>query len=383
MSLLLDARKKSQQTQPMRDDIRASQALERPPQEHPAEKTPLPDATAHIPQPEHSARSAGQNLFSTKSLPAPPARTLPNRNLLLTLGGTILLLGIGGAYLWWLDSAYDTRPLRPVSTPIAQIPATAATNTQPTSLVPGISESITAVTESSAPAENSAGGDAREMPREAASQPAENTSAATAQPPPQGNNPIRVEQQKALLDPLIRDAYFAYRSGDLDEAQQLYLTLFKKDVRNTDALLGLATIAQRHGEDQMAAQYYAQVLALDPRNAMANAGMSSLSADNENNESHLKLLLREQGNSAILHFALANLYAGQSRWGEAQQSYFNAWTLDSGNAEYAFNLAVSLDHLGQRQLAAQYYQRALQLDPSHTTGLDHAQASLRAQALAR
>jgi len=125
------------------------------------------------------------------------------------------------------------------------------------------------------------------------------------------------------------------------------------------------------------------VLALDPRNAAANAGMSALSADDDYNESRLKILLREQGNSEVLHFALGNLYAGQSRWGEAQHAYFNAYALESGNAEFAFNLAVSLDHLGQKKLAAQHYRRAMQLDPSHGAGFDHAQISQRAQELMR
>ncbi|HEU0282194.1 MAG TPA: tetratricopeptide repeat protein, partial [Gallionella sp.] len=169
----------------------------------------------------------------------------------------------------------------------------------------------------------------------------------------------------------------------LNEAQQFYLAMFKKDAQNPDALLGLAAIAQQHGENLEAAQYFSRVLILDPRNAVANAGMSALNANDDYNESRLKTLLREQGNSAALHFALGNLYAGQSRWSEAQQAYFNAYTLESGSAEFSFNLAVSLDHLGQEKLAAQHYQRAIQLDPSHSAGFDHAQISQRMQELAR
>jgi Tfp pilus assembly protein PilF len=41
----------------------------------------------------------------------------------------------------------------------------------------------------------------------------------------------------------------------------------------------------------------------------------------------------------------------------------------------AFNLAVSLDRLGQKKSAAQYYQRALQLDPQLSAGFDHKQIS--------
>jgi Flp pilus assembly protein TadD len=82
-----------------------------------------------------------------------------------------------------------------------------------------------------------------------------------------------------------------------------------------------------------------------------------------------------------LHFALGNYYAEQARWGEAQQAYFNAYRLEPDNAELAFNLAVSLDRLGQKKSAAQYYQRALQLDPEHNAGFDHAKISQRIEEL--
>jgi Flp pilus assembly protein TadD len=102
-----------------------------------------------------------------------------------------------------------------------------------------------------------------------------------------------------------------------------------------------------------------------------------------NPESRLKTLLNDQPGSAALHFALGNRYAEQSRWGEAQQSYFNAYRLDPGNAQLAVNLAISLDHLGQKKSAAQYYQQALQLDPDQSAGFNHKQISQRIEDLTR
>lgn len=370
MSLLLDARKKSQQAQSKREAARSDSI----PEAIDAEEHAHPGATGAPSSTGTTARSAGQNLFNAKS-PAPARRSsLPNRNLLFALGGTLLLLGIGAAYLWQLDSASNTAPLNPAARP-PSAPITMAE--QPAALVPGIAQPETAAPDAAAAEAKPAVADDAQK-----TLPADTSPAPTAKTPESIATPIRIERQRTeLLDPLLRDAYIAYQSGRQEEAQQLYLAMFRKDPRNADALLGLAAIAQQRGEDQVAAQYYGQVLVLDPRNALANAGMSSLSADIENNESRLKLLLREQGNSAALHFALGNLYAGQSRWGEAQQAYFNAWTLESGNPEYAFNLAVSLDHLGQGALAAQHYQRALQLDPSRKAGLDHTAISKRVQQL--
>ena len=379
MSLLLDARRKSQQA-----NGHATSADELRLEDHSPEASEKPGSTDHTHSVEEAARSAGLNLFSAKSTLPSPWRSVLNPKLLLALGGTILLFTIGVGYLWYLDSASNTAPLRPMAAPaVAQTqppvahaqPAAIAEPAPQDALVPGIGT-------------QTARQDIPEEKAHAASP--ENSSAPTQQvharePSRQDYSPIKIEQQKIAeqIDPLLLEAYSTYQHGELDQAQQLYLALFQKDARNTDILLGLATIAQHQGNNMIAAQYYARILELDPRNAAANAGMSALRTDDENTESRLKNLLREQGNAATLHFALGNLYAEQSRWGEAQQAYFNAYTLEPGNPEFAFNLAVSLDHLGQRQLALQHYQHALRFDPSHRAGFDHAQIELRVKELAR
>jgi len=371
MSLLLDARKKSQQAQSAQQGDPASRTSE----------SGLPD---HLPGTRDQARSTGQNLFAAKSLPQFAGYTLPNRNFLYALGGTILLFSADAVYSWSLDSASNATPLRPVgaqparqfAAPDNSAAAPPAPQNAPVSgiaLMPGIAL-VAGIT-----GQGIAGAIQEHRPIATAPVAITPNNRAPASP---DNNPIHIKQQKTEpVDPLLMDAYLAYRNGKLDEAWQLYLAMFKKDARQPDALLGLAAIAQQRGENRTAAQFFGRVLALDPRNAVANAGMSALSADDAHNESRLKNLLREQGNSTALHFALGNLYAGQSRWGEAQQAYFNAYTLESGNAEFAFNLAVSLDHLGQKKLAAQHYRRAIQLDPSHSAGFDHTQISQRAQEL--
>ena len=73
----------------------------------------------------------------------------------------------------------------------------------------------------------------------------------------------------------------------------------------------------------------------------------------------LQLMLDEEPAAAHLHFALGNHHARTQRWGEAQAAYFEAWRLEVDNPDYAFNLAVALDQLGQARAAIEYYQRAL------------------------
>jgi len=100
MSLLLDARKKSLQAQSAQPETGTG-----------------PDTAA--PQTGDQARSAGHNLFAAKSLLPIAGLTLPNRNLLYALGGTVLLLAAGAAYLWHAGSASNTTPLHPISAPPA------------------------------------------------------------------------------------------------------------------------------------------------------------------------------------------------------------------------------------------------------------------------
>lgn len=371
MSLLLDARKKSQSAiSASIEEGRADSGLTL----EPLANAVSPSATPSF---EDRARNAGKNLFSAKLPPASLSRPYINRSLMYGLGGTVILLMIGGGYVWYAisDTGSNNQPPLPVNrfTPIPAAPSTPIVAAPQNTAAAEVAKEVIATV--------STGKVRKKSSAKSTQSPPKNSVRDVASSPPA--KPIHVEPQtRELIDPLLNRAYAAYRNGKLDEARQLYLDMLGKDGQNSDALLGLAAIAQQRGEDRIAAQYYLRVLNLDPRNAVANAGMSAL-GNNENYESRLKTLLREQSNSAALHFALGNLYAEQSRWGEAQQAYFNAYTLDTKNADLAFNLAVSLDHLGQGKLAAQHYQQALQLDQSHNANFDHAKISQRVDKLLR
>jgi tetratricopeptide (TPR) repeat protein len=48
-------------------------------------------------------------------------------------------------------------------------------------------------------------------------------------------------------------------------------------------------------------------------------------------------------------------------WSQAQQAYFHALQFQPDNPDYAYNLAVGLEHLGQTRPALEYYRKALDL----------------------
>lgn len=369
MSLLLDALKKSGQAAaanaPASQDNSAhtpeptpSLTLENLPPEPPRQKT------ARAVE-DDLARLSGHKLFTVKAAPARPRLGIIPIAL---IAGSLFAAG-GGYHVWReISPAPSKPPPNPPSQPAAlagmasPAPAPSAADATPkgTAAIPGIPPA----------AERNPG-----IPRTALANPIV----------PKAPQPIRIERTRAVatIDPALLAAYQAYQVGNLDTARQHYEDILRKDANSRDALLGLAAIAQQQSQDAAAALHYRKVLALDPRDPAAHAGISALigATDKAATESRLKLLLSQKPQSVELHFALGNLYAEQSRWSDAQQAYFEAARRAPEDARVAFNLAVSLDHLEQVRLAAQYYRRALQLIPPNAADFNRAQVQQRVHEL--
>ncbi len=185
--------------------------------------------------------------------------------------------------------------------------------------------------------------------------------------------------------PLLQQAYQAYETGRLGEARRLYEEVLSREATNRDAMLGLAAVALRGGDREQARALYRRRLEIEPKDTLARAALLSLLEGEEPaaRESALKALLRQGGVVAHVHFALGNLYAGQKRWSAAQAAYFRAAQMAPRNADYAFNLAVSLEHLGRHRQALAFYRRAARLAGKAPVGFDRRQVLMRIEALQR
>ncbi len=183
----------------------------------------------------------------------------------------------------------------------------------------------------------------------------------------------------------VEQAYQAFQRNDLGAARESYQRALAREPTNRDALLGLAAIDVRNGQLGSAEARYLKLLEIDPRDSHAVANLITLRGqlDPVASESRLKSLIATQPETALLHFSLGNQYAQQSRWAEAQSAYFKAYSVDPENADYAFNLAVSLDQLHQGKLALEYYRRALALTEKRAASFTPAQARLRVQELSK
>lgn len=182
-------------------------------------------------------------------------------------------------------------------------------------------------------------------------------------PPPRDTIKVTSGNATPTVNPLLGDAYRALADGTLEPAQQLYGQLLNADPGNVDALLGVASIATQRGDREAATRHYVRILELDPRNTLAQAGLIGVvgRADPVSAETRIKQLIARDPSAAFLHFTLGNTYVDQNRWPDAQQSYFQAHHLQPDNPDYAYNLAVALEHIGQARPALDYYRRAVQL----------------------
>ncbi len=318
--------------------------------------------------PAAAERQAAQQLFAAKD------GGHSRRVIAAAAVAVVALAAAGGAWVWYQTQG-ARGGLQVASGPATPAPSPAAAPAPPPAAQPA------------PPAPAPAPAAARPAPSPDTDRGAPSRERAEPRPPaPQAAAPERVRVQRsqapARVDPNVAAGYEALRQGDLEQARQEYQRALQADPASRDALLGLAATELKRGNAAGAQGLYQRALELDPRDPLANSALLALrpQVDPAQAESRLKILIGQHPDSAMLHFSLGNVYAGRSRWAEAQQAYFRAFSLDAGNADYAFNLAVSLDHLSQRRLAADYYGKALAL-AGGGAGFDQAQAERRLREL--
>ena len=347
-----------------------------------------------------SERAQAQQLFQVKEMDYNPRQPF-----YLTLGALALVGVCYAGYVWWqMRPKYAVPPAelqaRPVAAPAPPAVASApvATPSQPDAAPPppAPQAAVPAPARTAVPTIPPIQPVRPPRPR---SQPASGTLASSAVRPESASEstvsaspragevlaPIAINAPTLGVDPLVEQGYQAFQRNDLVAARDAYQRALAREPTNRDALLGLAAIDVRSGQLNSAEARYLKLLEMDPRDSHAAASLISLRGqlDPVASESRLKNLIATQPESALLHFSLGNQYAQQARWSEAQAAYFKAHSVDPENADYVFNLAVSLDQLHQGKLALEFYQRALALTDRRAASFDPARARLRVQELSK
>lgn len=177
-----------------------------------------------------------------------------------------------------------------------------------------------------------------------------------------GTSSLQLSSKNSLTekDNLLKDAYAAYQRGDNNVALEKYNRVLADDPQNRNALLARAAINVQGDKSADAIQDYQTLLIANPKDSLAMSSLMSVaSISPSKSESQLKIMIRDEPLSPHLNFALANVYGAQNRWHEAQILYFKALENNPNDPNYAYNLAVSLEHISKPKVAITYYQRAL------------------------
>src|SRR5688572_8491542 len=307
--------------------------------------------------------------------------------------GALGVFAIGAVVYFWMQlrppaPLVNLNPQRPAGeAQVATIPGSGPTASaplspqQPQGAIPGLP------TASAAPA--------------VAAPPAKPAAPVAVERPPQRERPvlrplsrpaapaateIAKTRSAPQVHPKVGSAYKAYVAGDLATARTDYQEALREEPANRDALLGLAALDVRAGRLQSAEAMYVRLLHADPRDAHAHAALIALRTgrvDPVSAESRVKFMLADNPAAHVLNFTLGNQFAQQGRWAEAQQEYFKAFSAEPENADFAYNLAVSLDHLRQPKLALDYYRRAVTLANARGASFDAAAAEERIAQLSR
>jgi len=309
-----------------------------------------------------------------------------------------ITLGVLGAcavgiviYFWYqLRPPYplvNTNPPRPQSEaqvaaaperPAATAPAASAS---PGTAIPGLPGMLPSAPQSTSQAASSAPQSATPAvprpasPRLPSALPAEKPLLSPAPGPD-----VAITRAAPQVHPRVAAGYAAYQTGDLAKARAEYEQALGDEPTNRDALLGMAAVETRNGRYEAAEAAYLRLQQIDPRDSHAQAGLLALRStrlDPLAAESRVKSMLAQDPGAHALNFTLGNQLAQQGRWAEAQQEYFKAFAADPENADFAYNLAVSLDQLRQLRLAREYYQRALALAEKRGASFDPATVRAR------
>jgi tetratricopeptide (TPR) repeat protein len=397
------------------DDLPGAQTVAEPTLEPlgPAAKRPEAPAAGQAParrgapRADDAGRATAKKVFEAKF-----REPNPRMPFYITVG-VLGLFAVGTVVYFWYQlrpppALVNANPPRPAETAVAATevrpspvaPVAAAAAREPA--IPGLPGSPEPPARASAPAALPAtpavpaAGPARPFarapsePLEAAAPREEPRRLAPAEPKLAAAGPLErqpiVSRAVAQVNPRVESGYAAYVAGDMTKARADYEEALRDEPGNRDALLGIAALDVRGGRYEAAEALYLRALQINPRDAEAEAALLALRAGRSDplaTESRVKTLLAADPGAHALNFTLGNQFAQQDRWAEAQREYLKAYVAEPDNADFAYNVAVSFDHLHQGSQALDYYRRAITLAERRGASFDLAAARARAAQLGR
>ena len=199
---------------------------------------------------------------------------------------------------------------------------------------------------------------------------------------------IALSADGAERNAMLEQAKRLYYAGSYTKAETIYREVLRSAPTNRDSLRGIAQVAVATRRYRLAASTYLEMLSYYPDDPVAIAELINFRGSDRGDfyetEKILKGLIgKTPAVDGRVYFALGNLYAGAQKWYDAQKAYFDAYSRETDNPDYAYNLAVVLDYLNKPRLALGYYQQSLELSNEVLVGFNRADVEIRIKELSQ
>lgn len=166
---------------------------------------------------------------------------------------------------------------------------------------------------------------------------------------------------------LLVSANRALKLKRYDSALEMFDQLYAKNNRDVRILMGRAVAQQNMGLNESAVQSYEEVLALKPDHTEALLNMMGL-VRSQYPEVALRRLLElysKHPNNAGIAAQIGVANAELGHFDDAMRYLGIAATLEPGNAQHLFNMAIAADRKGDSTQAVKLYERALEVDVTY------------------
>lgn len=168
---------------------------------------------------------------------------------------------------------------------------------------------------------------------------------------------------------MLQTAQQKQQAGNLQQAEDIYNKILKKQPNNAEAYYNLGFIYGMKKQTDKAVTYYQKALQYDPNNSVAYNNLGGILQEkkllNQAIDCYQKALKLDPGNP-IFHYNLGSAWHVQGQYQEATNYYKNALQLNFVDKVRLYNnLGGALYQAGEIDEAIAYYQKAIQLRPSY------------------
>lgn len=162
----------------------------------------------------------------------------------------------------------------------------------------------------------------------------------------------------------------ALKLGRYESALELFNSLYKRNRRDPNVLLGRAVSLQKTGQDELAVQAYEELLELRPDNVEANVNMLGIIGQRFPAVALRRLIdfydtSREHAGIAA---QIAVMHAKLEQYQEAIRYLGIAASMEPKNASHVFNMGIIADKAGNAKKAIEFYEQALEIDTLYGRG---------------